>query len=47
MMLVTPRRSDRTIMPTTIVANHMKVAWRENAGRNGWITLEHAFQSDR
>jgi len=27
------------------VANHMKVAWRENAGRSGWIALEQAFQS--
>jgi hypothetical protein len=34
MMLVTPSRSDRTIMPTTTVANHMKVTPRENAGRS-------------
>jgi hypothetical protein len=46
-MLVTPRSSGRTIMPTTIVANHMKVAWYENAVRSGWMAHQQAFQSDR
>jgi hypothetical protein len=35
-------------MPTTIVANHMKVVvWREKAGRSGWSAFQQAFQSDR
>jgi len=46
-MLVTPRSSDRTIMPTTIVANHMKVAWYDKAARSGRMAHQQAFQSVR
>src|SRR6516162_5217710 len=46
MMLVTPRSSGRTIRPATTVANHMKLTWRENAGRNDWIALQQDSQSD-
>jgi hypothetical protein len=47
MMLVTPSTSDRTIMPNTIVANHMKVASCENAGRSDWSALQRDSQSER
>jgi hypothetical protein len=46
MMLVTPRSSDRTTRPTTAVANHKKLTWRENAGRSDWIALQQKSQSD-
>jgi hypothetical protein len=39
------KRSDRTIMPTPIVANHMKVAPRENAGRSDCSTSQQETQS--
>jgi hypothetical protein len=45
-MLVMPSVSTRTVMPATMVANHMKVLRRENAGRNSWIAFHHKPHSD-
>ena len=45
-MLVTPSVSTRTVMPATMVANHMKVLRRENAGRNNWIAFHQQLHSD-
>ena len=45
-MLVTPSVSARTVMPATMVANHMKVLRRENAGRSNWIAIHQEPHSD-
>ena len=46
-MLVTPRKSDRTARPTTIVTNHIKGRVRENAGRSNCNTFHHVSHNDR
>ena len=45
-MLVTPSNSVRTVMPATMVANHMKARKRENAGRSDWIAFHQEPHSD-
>jgi len=45
-MLVTPSNSVRTVMPATMVANHMKARKRENAGRSDWIAFHQGPHSD-
>src|SRR5664279_935625 len=45
-MLLTPSVSMRTVIPATMVANHMKVLKRENAGRSSWIAFHHKPHSD-
>ena len=46
-MLVTPRKSDRTARPATIVANHIKGRERENAGRSNCNTFHHESHNER
>jgi len=45
-MLVTPSNSTRTVRPATMVANHMKVRRRENAGRSNSIAFHHKPHSE-
>ena len=45
-MLVTPSNSARTVRPATIVANHMKLRRRENAGCSNRIAFHHKPHSE-